>query len=78
MRRGAAIQLGQHHAWLCPRPLRLAVDLKDAAHARREVQDDGVVDALPGEAGAAATRQHRHAGFGGHFDGMLDVVGARQ
>ena len=60
------------------RELALRVDLEDAVEVLREVDHDSDVAALPGEARAAAAREHRRTVLAARRDGRDDVVdGAR-
>ena len=56
---GGGAELRQHDARLHAGRARPGVDGEDAAHVRGEVEHDGVIHALPRQAGAAAARQHR-------------------
>jgi hypothetical protein len=51
------------------------IDLKDARHVLREVEDDGDVAALSGEGSAAASTEHRSVEFAGEGECGEDVVG---
>ena len=66
-------ELIQDDAGLDAGPLLLGVHLQDVVQVLAEVHDDGVVDGLAGEAGAAGAGKHRDAFAGGEFHHGLHV-----
>ena len=66
-------ELVQDDAGLNASPLLFGVDLEDVVEVLAEVHDDGVVDGLAGQAGAAGAGQHGNALAGGELDDGLHV-----
>ena len=68
------VQLVLHHAGLHARPVLLLIDLEDVVHVAREVEDEGVVDRLPGQRRPPAARQERDAVLARQLERRLHVV----
>ena len=68
-------QLFKDDAGLDARPLFLGIHLKDVVEVLAEVEDDGVVDGLAGQAGAAGTGQHGDALARAELHDGLDIRG---
>jgi len=64
----------EHAAGLNPRVFLLGVELDDPVQVLGEIDDDGDVAGLSGEAGAAAARQQRCTVPAGEGDGLDDFV----
>ena len=69
------VQLVQDDARLGPHPALLGVHLDDVSHVLGEVDDYRAADGLPGQAGAAAPRQHRQPVTARLLHDGDDVVG---
>ena len=68
-------ELIEDDAGLHARPLFFRIDLDDVVEVLAEIEDDGVVDGLAGEAGAAGTGQDGDALAGTEFHDGLDIGG---
>ena len=56
-------------------PTFVGIDLQESVHVLGEVEDNGVIDGLTGETGAAAAGEDGYAEYGaGDVDGGEDVV----
>src|SRR5436853_712537 len=67
-------QFIEHDSRLHSRKLSFCIDLEDAIHVLREINDDGDVTALAGQAGSAATTRDGSAEFSAKGDYRDDVV----
>ena len=75
VRLGAAPQRVEHDTRLDAREPAFRIDLQNAVHVLREVEDHRDVAALAGEAGAGAARQNRRAESPARRDRGRDVFG---
>ena len=69
-----AVEGVEDYAGLDTGPTFVGIDLDEGVHVLGEVEDNGVVDGLTGEAGAAAAGEDGDAGAAGDVDGGEDVV----
>jgi len=67
-------EAGRHRLTFGPDP-SIGIELQDAVHVFGEVEDDGDVAALAGQAGAGSARQHRCAITPADSDRRDDVIG---
>ena len=70
------VELGEHDAGLDAGEAALGIDRFDLGHVAGEIEHDGVIDALAGEAGAAAAWEDGRAVVAGDGDGCGRVGGA--
>ena len=68
-----AIELGQHNTGLDAGPALRRVDLDDAVHVRRKVEDDGVVEGLTCKARAGAAWQDGQSALRRHAQHVGDI-----
>ncbi len=68
------IQLVEDDAGLDARPALLGIDLDYAIQMTAEIDHQGFVDRLPGQAGAGGTWRDRQAVFSGQRDGGDDIL----
>ena len=73
---GGLVEFAEHEAGLDAGRAGVGVDLGDAVHPAGEVEHDGVVHALAGEAGAGAAGEDGDAAGAGHVDGGRNIGGA--
>ena len=71
---GGPVHVVERYAGLHPGRLRLGVDLEDAIQMVAKVDDQRLVDALPGQRRAAAAGQHGNAVFMRHLQGRLHIL----
>ena len=68
-------QLIDDNTWLDAGDSSLGIDRQDVSHMPREVQDDRMVDALPGEARARSSGEDGHPSSVCDSDDVLDIAG---
>ena len=68
------VELVLHEPRLHPRPQLLLVDLEDIVHEAREIHDDGAIDGLAGQGGAAPAGEHGDVPAVGDLEHGLHVA----